>query len=106
MSNNAALDAWLVGLIGRKPGNFALYETALTHGSASANHYERLEFLGDRVLGLVMAGWLYQRFPNEKEGQLSRRFNQLVTGSAPTPRFSTAMRLSALRSRLSPITKT
>ena len=82
MSNNPALDAWLVGLIGRKPGNLALYETALTHGSASANHYERLEFLGDRVLGLVMANWLYQRFPNEKEGQLSRRFNQLVTGSA------------------------
>lgn len=76
------LAAWLAGLIGRPPGDPALYEQALTHGSASATHYERLEFLGDRVLGLVVADWLYARFPGEKEGQLSRRFNQLVTGSA------------------------
>jgi len=76
----ADLDAWLTELIGAAPGNRAMYEQALTHGSASANHYERLEFLGDRVLGLVMAQWLYTRFPDEKEGQLSRRFNQLVAG--------------------------
>jgi len=71
---------WLTGLIGADPIDMALYEQALTHGSASAVQYERLEFLGDRVLGLVMAQWLYQRFPDEKEGQLSRRFNQLVAG--------------------------
>jgi len=76
----ADLDAWLVALIGGKPGQPALYTQALTHGSASTDHYERLEFLGDRVLGLVMAQWLYTRFPDEKEGQLSRRFNQLVAG--------------------------
>lgn len=74
------LDRWLSDLIGAKPGQPALYEQALTHGSASTKHYERLEFLGDRVLGLVMAQWLYTRFPEEKEGQLSRRFNQLVAG--------------------------
>ncbi|MBB5986393.1 ribonuclease III [Sphingobium lignivorans] len=78
--SGAAPDAWLAGLIGREPRDKALYEQALTHGSASADHYERLEFLGDRVLGLVMADWLYQRFPQEKEGQLSRRFNHLVAG--------------------------
>ena len=76
----ADLDAWLADLIGGKPGRPALYTQALTHGSASTDHYERLEFLGDRVLGLVMAQWLYTRFPDEKEGQLSRRFNQLVAG--------------------------
>jgi len=71
---------WLTGLIGADPIDMALYEQALTHGSASAVQYERLEFLGDRVLGLAMARWLYTRFPQEKEGQLSRRFNQLVAG--------------------------
>lgn len=76
----ADLDSWLSGLIGGQPVRPALYEQALTHGSASAKHYERLEFLGDRVLGLVMAQWLYTRFADEKEGQLSRRFNQLVAG--------------------------
>jgi ribonuclease-3 len=40
--------------------------------------YERLEFLGDRVLGLVIASALYDRYPNEPEGQMSRRYNALV----------------------------
>ncbi|MGH6728784.1 MAG: ribonuclease III, partial [Sphingomicrobium sp.] len=40
--------------------------------------YERLEFLGDRVLGLVIAEALYTRYPEEPEGQLSRRYNVLV----------------------------
>lgn len=74
------LNRWLNALIGGEPAQSALYMQALTHGSASTEHYERLEFLGDRVLGLVMAEWLYTRFPDEKEGQLSRRFNQLVAG--------------------------
>lgn len=76
------LEAWLAELTGHTPGRLTLYEQALTHGSASADHYERLEFLGDRVLGLIMADWLFGHFPAEKEGQLSRRFNQLVSGGA------------------------
>lgn len=80
--STADLRDWLTGLIGVDPGDPGLYEQALTHGSASAVHYERLEFLGDRVLGLAMARWLYMRFPQEKEGQLSRRFNQLVAGES------------------------
>ncbi len=74
------LDDWLVGLLGAAPGDAPLYAQALTHGSHAADHYERLEFLGDRVLGLVIAEWLYTLFPHEKEGQLSRRFNLLVAG--------------------------
>jgi ribonuclease-3 len=73
--------AWLSGLIGQAPGDVSLYARALTHGSMGADNYERLEFLGDRVLGFVMAEWLYDLFPEEKEGQLSRRLNVLVAGS-------------------------
>ncbi len=40
--------------------------------------YERLEFLGDRVLGLIIATELYNRFPNERQGDLSKRFVSLV----------------------------
>ena len=52
----------------------------MTGGSQSADNYERLEYLGDRVLGLVMAEWLFEQFPDEPEGQLSKRLNALVTG--------------------------
>lgn len=52
----------------------------MTHGSHGGANYERLEFLGDRVLGLIMADWLFERFPNEPEGHLSPRFNALVAG--------------------------
>lgn len=57
---------------------------ALTHSSAvdlmpgGGASNERLEFLGDRVLGLLMAEWLLERFPEESEGVLMRRFGQLV----------------------------
>lgn len=59
--------------------NKALLKTALTlaHGSKSAA-YERLEFLGDRVLGLVIANILYKRFPKEQEGVWAVRFTTLV----------------------------
>jgi ribonuclease-3 len=75
------LAAWLTGALGHAPTDLAPYERALTHGSRSAESYERLEFLGDRVLGLVMAEWLFELFPHEPEGNLSRRLNALVTGA-------------------------
>ena len=59
--------------------NKALLKTALTlshHGKSAP--YERLEFLGDRVLGLVIAELMYKTFPQEKEGELARRFTALV----------------------------
>lgn len=70
---------WLTAALGRAPEDPALYLRALTHGSHGGATYERLEFLGDRVLGLVAAAWLYQRFPDEPEGVLSRRINALVS---------------------------
>ena len=72
------LRPFLAKALGHMPVNLALYEQALTHGSASRTTYERLEFLGDRVLGLAVAEWLYERFPDEPEGQMSRRYNALV----------------------------
>nr|MBA4770003.1 ribonuclease III [Sphingobium sp.] len=73
-------DAWLKDLIGRAPKNRAAFDQALTHGSASAVNYERVEFLGDRVLGLLVGEWVYERFTDEPEGKLSRRYNALVSG--------------------------
>jgi ribonuclease-3 len=56
-----------------------LLEQALTHPSAAAKStYERLEFLGDRVLGLVIADMVYRAYPQEPEGPLARRFAALV----------------------------
>jgi ribonuclease-3 len=74
------LAGWLAATFGRAPADPAPFERALTHGSQAAANYERLEFLGDRVLGLIMAEWLWELFPDEPEGQLSKRFNALVTG--------------------------
>ncbi|MEA3037685.1 MAG: ribonuclease [Sphingomonadales bacterium] len=73
-----ATQAWLAEALGSPPGDAALFERALTHSSHGEENYERLEFLGDRVLGLVVATWLYEVFPGEPEGKLSRRFNALV----------------------------
>jgi ribonuclease-3 len=69
---------WLAATLGRAPVDKAMFERALTHSSHGDDHYERLEFLGDRVLGLVVANWLYTLFPGEPEGKLSRRLNALV----------------------------
>jgi len=72
------LARFLGDTLGHRPADPALFERALTHSSATRESYERLEFLGDRVLGLIIARWLYERFPGEPEGKLSQRFNVLV----------------------------
>ena len=64
--------------LGHVPRDLTLFELALTHSSVGGESYERLEFLGDRVLGLAIARALYDRYPNEPEGKLSRRYNVLV----------------------------
>lgn len=56
-----------------------LLREAVTHPSLTkASSYQRLEFLGDRVLGLVVADQLLRRFPDEPEGVIARRFVKLV----------------------------
>jgi ribonuclease-3 len=70
--------AWLDNL-GFAPQDQTLWLSALTHGSyGSHDDYERLEFLGDRVLGLTIANWLYGR-SKAPEGKLSQRLNALVS---------------------------
>ena len=71
--------------IGFKFADKALLERALTHISAlsggpqkRADSYQRLEFLGDHVLGLVISDMLYRAFPKANEGELSRRLADLV----------------------------
>ncbi|MEP1447074.1 MAG: ribonuclease III [Paraglaciecola sp.] len=53
---------------------------ALTHRSAGKQHNERLEFLGDAILGMVIAKALFQRFPKQPEGKLTRMRSSLVKG--------------------------
>jgi len=71
--------------IGYRFADKALFERALTHISALSGgphnrgaSYQRLEFLGDHVLGLVISDMLYRAFPKANEGELSRRLADLV----------------------------
>jgi ribonuclease-3 len=75
-------EAWLISIIGEQPKKHELYERALTHGSMGGPDYQRLEFLGDRVLGVSIAEMLYYQFPDEPEGRLSHRLNALVSGAS------------------------
>jgi ribonuclease-3 len=74
----ADVAAFVRDKLGHEPKDIRLFEVALTHASAAGQSYDRLEFLGDRVLGMVIAHALYERYPNEPEGNLSKRFNGLV----------------------------
>lgn len=73
--------------IGHQFSNRDLLEAALTHVSAvttakRAQSYQRLEFLGDRVLGLVIAEMLFETFPKATEGEMSQRLTDLVRREA------------------------
>jgi ribonuclease III len=59
--------------------NNSLLKKSLTHKSFdNENNNEKLEFLGDRVLGLVISQKLLEKFPNEKEGIIDKKFSNLV----------------------------
>ncbi len=60
------------------PKQLELYNLALTHRSASRGSNERLEFLGDAVLGVVIAQQLYEMYPRETEGKLTRMRAKIV----------------------------
>jgi ribonuclease III len=77
----ADLVDWFCKTVGTPPRDFNLVRRALTHGSMGQADYQRLEFLGDRVLGLNIAEALYTHFPDESEGRLSHRLNALVSGA-------------------------
>jgi len=72
---------FIEALIGEPVADETPWVEALTHGSTGEKrNYERLEFLGDRVLGLAIADWLYER-GRDDEGKLSQRLNALVSGA-------------------------
>ena len=59
--------------------NKALFKRALTHKSSNSKlNNEKLEFLGDRVIGLVLSKKLFELYPKESEGVLDKRFARLV----------------------------
>jgi len=68
----------LMQTLGYRFSDRALLKQALTHRSAGQQHNERLEFLGDALLGFIIAEELYRRFPNADEGQLTRLRASLV----------------------------
>lgn len=82
MAEGAADLNSLMRILGHDFADASLLGEALTHSSSaavSADNYERLEFLGDRVIGLVIAELLFSRFPEEREGALARRHATLVS---------------------------
>lgn len=73
--------------LGYKFKDPGLLERALTHasvrgGKVARSDNERLEFIGDRVLGLAIAEALNKQYPEANEGELARRYNRLVRGEA------------------------
>lgn len=70
--------AALISQLGHQFAQPELLRRALTHRSYSASHNERLEFLGDSVLNCTIAKYLYDRFPDMPEGDLSRLRSNLV----------------------------
>jgi ribonuclease-3 len=82
---------FLRNLIGFYPQKLAFYDIAFTHRSASRTdsqgnvvNNERLEYLGDAILGAVIADFLYNRFPHEDEGFLTKMRSKLVNRSILT----------------------
>ena len=79
MTRTSGDDARFAGHAFADPG---LLQQALTHRSAGSPHNERLEFLGDAVLGTIVAEALYARWPSADEGALTRARAELVRESA------------------------
>ena len=79
MTAAAGADRWLRETLSYQPRDAALFNAALTHRSAAGPNNERLEFLGDAVLSLIVAQHLYRSFPHASEGDLSRLRARLVS---------------------------
>lgn len=74
------LSDWIADTFGHEPRDPALFARALTHPSTGEpRNYQRLEFLGDRVLGLAIAAWLFREHRDEPEGKLNGRLSELVS---------------------------
>jgi len=77
----------LIRILGFLPGKVGLYELAFIHKSASLSdskgnplNYERLEYLGDAILGVIIAEFLYRQYPDRNEGFLTKMRSKIVNG--------------------------
>jgi ribonuclease III len=95
VSGSDAPIRWVHEHLGYAPRDAALFRAALTHRSASGANNERLEFLGDAVLNLVIAARLYAAFPRASEGDLSRLRARLVSRE-PLAEVAAALGLGAM----------
>jgi len=80
-SSNPSFAKQLENVLGIKPGNFALYQTALSHRSVKEGadeNNERLEYLGDAVLSAIIADYLFKRYPYKGEGFLTEMRSKMV----------------------------
>ncbi|RLD91230.1 MAG: ribonuclease III [Bacteroidetes bacterium] len=89
LSKDKKLRISIKNIFGFYPGNIFLYKLALRHRSASLNkingvniNNERLEYLGDAILGAVVAEFLFKRFPYEAEGFLTEMRSKIVSRSS------------------------
>jgi ribonuclease-3 len=83
---------WVLEKLSYAPRDLKLFSAALTHRSVSAANNERLEFLGDAVLNLLIAEHLYRAFPDASEGDLSRLRARLVS-SEPLAEIAACLEL-------------
>lgn len=90
MTRTERLRLWLRETLGYEPSDLTWFEVALTHRSADGVNNERLEFLGDAVLSLISAQYLYERFPEADEGALSRLRARMVSGEFLARQAATA----------------
>ncbi len=79
MPSGDSLASWVREKLAYEPRDLGLFVAALTHRSAPGPNNERLEFLGDAVLNLVIAEHLYRAFPDSTEGDLSRLRARIVS---------------------------
>ena len=80
-SSKPSYASQLQNVLGIKPGNFALYETALSHRSVKEGpeeNNERLEYLGDAVLSGIIADYLFKHYPYKGEGFLTEMRSKMV----------------------------
>ena len=73
---------WVLDKLSYEVRDADLFSAALTHRSVAGTNNERLEFLGDAVLNLLVAEHLYHAFPDASEGDLSRLRSRLVSGES------------------------
>jgi ribonuclease III len=94
MTSSSQTDT-LAARLGYDPRDRGLFAIALTHRSAEGPNNERLEFLGDSVLNLLLSERLYREFPTASEGDLSRLRARLVS-EEPLAEIASAMQLGEL----------